>query len=312
MSILLQPCSGKIAMDHFEETITNGVPLAYFDGKIDESSFNKLKELKAGTIKAWGFVPKGDTMEAPSSWSNLKEGDLVFFYGKKQFFHLAIVHFKLHNQEIAKELWQVDDQGRTWEYMYFIREDKSIQLPYDPSILIRADGEQYSSKHIVRGAQLLTDRNAIVMKSYLEEKEGTSLDEDNIDPTYEEEVSFYKKVKEPLTIKEAEDVIKKIALEAQGKPVKEKVKIAKMLVRNPKFSRLVKERAGYICEICGEKPFMQKNACFYAEAHHKNELAKTKIDNPEDMICVCPTCHRVIHFGTESELQKRYTLKLKR
>lgn len=48
------------------------------------------------------------------------------------------------------------------------------------------------------------------------------------------------------------------------------------------------------------------NAVRYAEAHHKSELAKTKIDNPNDMICVCPTCHKVIHFGSEEELTRRY------
>jgi hypothetical protein len=289
-------------MEHFEDTVVNGIPLGYLEERIDDADFNKLKELNSDIVRAWGFVPNAKVKE----WEKLKEGDLVLFYANKGFFHMAVVHSKTHNQTVAQSLWETDDQGRTWEYMFFIKEGKSIQLPYDPTILIKANLESYAPNHIVQGAQLLTGRNAEEMRKYLEEKEGTSFDENIVEPTTEEEVIFHKKIKDPITVAEAEEEIRRIAIDIADKPVKERVKVAKMLVRNPKFARLVKERVKYICEICGVKPFIQKNGLPYAEAHHKSELARTKIDNPNDMICVCPTCHKVIHYGTEAELKRRY------
>ena len=107
------------------------------------------------------------------------------------------------------------------------------------------------------------------------------------------------------TAEEAIQKIKEITKQVENKPVKERIKNVKTLVRNPKFARLVKEKNNFICEICGQKPFTKNNEMPYAEAHHKFELAKTRIDSPEDMICVCPICHRVLHYGNEQSLKNR-------
>lgn len=305
MNILLQPCSGKSPMGHFDDTVVNGVPLSYFDGKIDKNEFDKLKELKTSTIKAWGFVPNAKVKE----WTKLKEGDLVLFYANRGFFYLATVFTKIHNKNIAESLWGTDEKGRTWEYMFFIKDGKSIQLIFTPEVLLKNDLTNYASNYIVQGALLLMDKNADIMKKYIEENEGSDFNEDSIEPTEEEEVSFYEKIKEPNNPEEAIAEIVRISEEIKNDPVKERIKVARMLVRNPKFARLVKEKAKYICEICGEGPFMQKNGLPYAEAHHKSELSKTRIDNPNDMICVCANCHKVIHFGVIEELQKRLNKK---
>lgn len=90
-----------------------------------------------------------------------------------------------------------------------------------------------------------------------------------------------------------------------GKPVKEKKRVFTTLSRNKAYADAVKLRAQYKCEICGVLGFLKPDGSRYAEAHHIGELAKTKIDNPSVMICVCPTCHRVIHYGTQEELNKR-------
>ncbi len=305
MNILLQSCSGKRPMEHFEDTVVNGLPLSYLDGKIDEKEFNKLKELKTSIVKAWGFVPNTKVKE----WEKLKEGDLVLFYANKGFFYLATVYTKIHNKDIANSLWGTDDKERTWEYMFFIKDGKSVQLKFTPEILIKNDLTNYASNYIVQGALLLVGENANAMKKYIEENEGSNFNEDSIEPTEEEEVSFYKKIKEPNNVEEATAEIARISQEIKDVPVKEKIKTARMLVRNPKFARLVKEKVKYVCEICGENPFIQKNGLPYAEAHHKSELSKTKIDNPNDMICVCANCHKVIHFGTTEEFQKRMNKK---
>ncbi|MCH7667332.1 MAG: HNH endonuclease [Acidobacteria bacterium] len=35
----------------------------------------------------------------------------------------------------------------------------------------------------------------------------------------------------------------------------------------------------------------------YAEVHHHEELAQGGLDVPSNMLCVCPSCHREVHYG---------------
>ena len=37
----------------------------------------------------------------------------------------------------------------------------------------------------------------------------------------------------------------------------------------------------------------------------EEELSKSRFDNPKDMICVCPLCHRTIHYGNDESLNQR-------
>lgn len=298
MRVLLQPASGKEAMSHFEDTITGGVLIDSLKDRISPQAFEELQELGEENVKVWGFVPT--LKDKPrKEWLDLSKGDLVLFYANKQFYYAAFVHSKIHNPELAKELWGIDGEGRTWEYVYFIKEGKQIQMPYDPTVLGYAEG------HIVRGAVLLREDKSDMMKEYMQISEGEILDEDKVEPTIKDKVDFAKRVREPRTAEEAEEEIKSISKDLSRRPVKERVVTAKMLARNPKFSRLVKERVNYECEICGAKPFLQKTRLPYAEAHHIHELAKSRIDSPEYMICVCPTCHKVLHYGDDKALKER-------
>jgi predicted restriction endonuclease len=61
----------------------------------------------------------------------------------------------------------------------------------------------------------------------------------------------------------------------------------------------VKELNRHICQICGIVPFMMRTKRPYAEAHHVIPLHKLQNGSltSENVICVCPNCHRKIHYG---------------
>lgn len=302
MRILLQPSSGKVAMDHYDDTIANGVTVETLKEYLSTEELQRLIDLKQDKVKIWGIVPTLKN-EPRSQWLNLNEDDVVLFYKNKSIYFFGKVLLKAHNKSLATQLWGNDNEGRTWEYIYFLKEGKQIQVPYKPELL------GYKSNHAVMGAMLLNESQSLDLLKYLQENEGQLIDESLIKPNSAEESFFIKKIKLPKTPEEATQEINKISEGLKGKPVKEVIKTAKILSRNPLFARLVKEKAKYTCDICGEKPFIQKNGLPYAEAHHLLELSKTRIDNPNKMICVCPTCHRVIHFGNEESLEKRRKLK---
>lgn len=156
---------------------------------------------------------------------------------------------------------------------------------------------------------LLDHEKSKALLEYIERDFDALVDEDSIIPTDQEETALFIKNELPETIYDVEKLIDQLSEESAHQSVQEKIRTAKILARNPRIARLVKERVSYVCEICGAIPFKQKNGGSYAEAHHIEELAQSKRDDPKKMISVCPTCHRVIHYGDEESFRQRQSFK---
>jgi hypothetical protein len=64
-------------------------------------------------------------------------------------------------------------------------------------------------------------------------------------------------------------------------------------------ARLIKERKkqdNYTCQACGFR--LQVNETFIIDCHHKYPLSHghgARITEIDDLICLCPTCHRISH-----------------
>lgn len=94
------------------------------------------------------------------------------------------------------------------------------------------------------------------------------------------------------------------ALSSELPPARIEYVISKV-VRNPKIASLIKERQGYTCEVCGRKPFVQRNGELYAEADHIKPLGGDYkgLDTPENMRCLCAQCHAVITYGSDDVIK---------
>lgn len=90
---------------------------------------------------------------------------------------------------------------------------------------------------------------------------------------------------------------------ANNYPPEIRIKLKKEIVRNRKFADFVKSKANFVCEVCGRKPFIQKNGKFYAEADHIVPLGVQGFDNPDNMRCLCAQCHAVITHGSSEEIK---------
>ena len=265
----------------------------------------------------------------------VEENDLILFGANKKFIYLGYLSCKTKNKNLAEKLWPYHENNITFDYIYFIKDGQEINIEQDLTIIKAQTGFNYSPDKRLRGCEFHEGKNAdsiiehlrknniflddkLNIKSIMDTKDKyfykkRSEDEDfNYnsvpDPTKEDEKEFLES-RSPISKENLKEELKKIEDEYKNKPPEERVKIGKILCRNPKIAYLIKERAKYNCEICGCFPFKQKNGNWYAEAHHILELSKSKIDLPSNMICVCPTCHRVIHYGTDEELEKRKKLK---
>lgn len=78
-------------------------------------------------------------------------------------------------------------------------------------------------------------------------------------------------------------------------------------VRNPANALFSIDRAGYSCEVDrGHTTFIsEKNGRPFMEAHHLvpmmyQGLYESPLDVPENIVCLCPNCHRAIHYSVKS------------
>jgi hypothetical protein len=53
-------------------------------------------------------------------WQRIQPGDVALFARESRIIASATVSHKAHNPQLARELWDVDEDGDTWEYLYFL------------------------------------------------------------------------------------------------------------------------------------------------------------------------------------------------
>ncbi|MGF3183824.1 HNH endonuclease [Facklamia sp. P12945] len=82
---------------------------------------------------------------------------------------------------------------------------------------------------------------------------------------------------------------------------------SKTIPRNSYYAQKAKENAGWKCEVNKKhKTFLTKNNKPYMEAHHLLPMFAElnydySIDFPENIVCLCPTCHMQLHHGREND-----------
>jgi hypothetical protein len=203
-----------------------------------------------------------------------------------------------------------------WVFIWFRKKRSEIkkihELEFQPGAFIFI-GKFMSLENINYDEILSTFDRLLDLYEYVEDPSKTiippeEIDEDEIEPTKKEEKKVIDSTPEFTSAEQVEMYIKNISKELLSQPVSERIKLAKIYSRNPKYADWVKNRQKYICQICGVEPFLKKDNNPYAEAHHIFELARSRIDDPRYMICVCPTCHRIIHYGNDKALNDRKKL----
>lgn len=70
--------------------------------------------------------------------------------------------------------------------------------------------------------------------------------------------------------------------------------------RDPYLKELVKRIADGKCQYCGcDAPFNDKNGKPYLEEHHVHRLADGGSDTIDNVVALCPNCHRKMHVLNE-------------
>lgn len=73
--------------------------------------------------------------------------------------------------------------------------------------------------------------------------------------------------------------------------------------RDPYLKQMVKRIAEGKCQYCGsDAPFMDKQGQPYLEAHHVVRMADGGKDVIENMVAICPNCHRKVHVLEDEKI----------
>ena len=115
-NVILQPAGGGQSRKNYEKTVEQPVSFEQMANYISENELADIKNsVTANSICAWGFTPN----RGKSQWRKIQPGDTVLFSGSNQFYSASTVVAKVHNSRLAQRLWDIDDDGNTWEWMYF-------------------------------------------------------------------------------------------------------------------------------------------------------------------------------------------------
>ncbi len=81
-----------------------------------------------------------------------------------------------------------------------------------------------------------------------------------------------------------------------------RVAISHSFIRNRYISEYAKRRANGSCQLCGKPaPFLDKYGEPYLEAHHVIWLADGGTDSIDNVVALCPNCHRKMHICDDNE-----------
>lgn len=303
-SIILLPCNNHLSMEQFRSTVRDGMPFDRLGTLMDsEDSINLCK--KGPILHVWGLSESN--YEGSLFWNFLKIGDHAIFYTKNRLFFHARICYKCEDAQLSRAIWGENPIGGNWGLLLFFDSCEPLDVIVDENILRVSP---------FLSAPILFKSNDDAVNRILE-LIGAEDDEGNImfSKRREKQINDYIDSKLDLSqgLIDVDDITRGLlsdsdSIEPMAQRIKSKRVNAICMARSIKIARFVKERAHYQCEICGQPGFVQTNGELYAEAHHWDEVARFQTDDPGRMCCVCPTCHRVIHFGTDAELDARRRL----
>ncbi|UTE72092.1 HNH endonuclease [Rossellomorea marisflavi] len=106
------------------------------------------------------------------------------------------------------------------------------------------------------------------------------------------------------------NLLRKTILKKESNTVIEKIVQNKVNDRSVYIKEFARRNANGICQLCGkEAPFKDRYGNPFLEVHHIEYLSKGGTDTIDNVVALCPNCHRKIHILEFEEDKKIITKK---
>lgn len=117
----------------------------------------------------------------------------------------------------------------------------------------------------------------------------------------EEDIIHFEKAKQKITRRISNEKLKNLAENSKGVPSKRPVE-TKKVVRDPYVVEYALRRAKSSCQLCNKvAPFLRKDGSPYLEVHHIHFLRDGGSDSVNNVVALCPNCHRKMHVVAKNE-----------
>lgn len=199
---------------------------------------------------------------------------------------------------------------------YYVRYLKEIRKLSDSSVKHYQDALNYISKYLVRKNKLQSsvyeiqdiDELEIVKSALYSDIEFMALDKRG-HQMYTAGFNNYYRFANGDDFRNLHDSMKVMDIELPVADVQ--IKTVKLRKRSSIIKLQSIEAAGYVCEVSAAHATFtsQKSGHPYMEDHHAlpmkyQDRFSRSLDVYANIICLCPVCHRLLHYGIPSEKEK--------
>lgn len=111
---------------HYLDTIERKKSLSEIKNFLTSPDVEILeKRYHGGPFAAWGAKPGLGNIR---NWESMEPGDYVLVYKSKKIIFAAEVALKTRNPQLAEKFWGREEDGNTWEYMYFLINSEAVNV----------------------------------------------------------------------------------------------------------------------------------------------------------------------------------------
>jgi 5-methylcytosine-specific restriction protein B len=116
------------AQAHLADSIESPIALDRVLRAFPRDAENEIRRIHdhAGGLYAWGAVPG---QQNAARWNQMNVGDWTLCVYGSAYRYVARVLAKFDNENFARDVWGVDEHGRTWNLMYFLSKPDRISIP---------------------------------------------------------------------------------------------------------------------------------------------------------------------------------------
>lgn len=117
------------ARSHLRDSIINPIQLETIldSSLLEHHQLIRRIEEEVGGLYAWGAV---DGLKNRPCWESISTGDYVLTGYSNHYHFVSRVVWKVRSEAAARAVWGSSQDGRTWEFMYFLTKPRKVDIPY--------------------------------------------------------------------------------------------------------------------------------------------------------------------------------------